>query len=53
MIISAVIDRIEDGNIFLMSYDMGLEISIPAETLTGKYHKGDILSLTLDRDLSI
>ena len=48
MIINAVVDRIEDGNVILLTEDIGLEISIPAKLITGKCSKGETLSLTID-----
>lgn len=48
MVIKATIDRIEDGNAVLISDEIGVEISIPLNTLEGKYTAGEVISVTID-----
>ena len=48
MVIKAVIDRIEDGNAILLSYELGIEICIPVDMIDGEYGEGETLSLTID-----
>ncbi len=50
MVISAVIDRIEDGNAILLSEGIGIEISIPVKLINNTYNKGDKISLSIDED---
>jgi len=50
MVISAVVDRIEDGNAILLSEGIGIEISIPVNFTNNTYNKGDVISLTIDKD---
>lgn len=47
MIISAVVDRIEDGNVVLLAKDIVLEIRIPFKK--GQYKLGDVLSLIINK----
>lgn len=53
MEISAVIDRIENGNAVLLSEDMGIEISIPEENIINTYCMGDKLTLTINGEFDI
>lgn len=50
MVISAVVDRIEDGNAILLSEGIGIEISIPVNSMDYTYNKGDMVSLSIDND---
>lgn len=50
MVISAVVDRIEDGNAILLSEGIGIEISIPVNSMDFTYNKGDMVSLSIDND---
>ncbi len=51
MVISAVVDRIEDGNAILLSEGIGIEISIPVNSMDCTYNKGDMVSLSIDNDM--
>jgi hypothetical protein len=53
MEISAVVDRIENGNAVLLSEDMGIEICIPEENIINTYSRGDKLTLTINGDFDI
>lgn len=53
MIINAVVDRIDGENAILLSEDIGIEISIPLNNTNDNYNTGDILSLTIDKDITI
>ncbi|HEY9061592.1 MAG TPA: hypothetical protein VIO64_13955 [Pseudobacteroides sp.] len=53
MEISAVVDRIENGNAVLLSEDMGIEISIPEENIINTYCMGDRLTLTINGDFHV
>jgi len=48
MVITAVIDRIENGYVVLMPEDTGMEITLPEEILDGNYKKGEILTIIID-----
>jgi hypothetical protein len=50
MVISAVVDRIEDGNAILLSEGIGIEISIPVNSIDNTYNKGDMVSVSIDKD---
>ena len=47
MELTAVIDRIEEGMIVLLSEE-GIEISIPAEAMADSYHEGDRITLMIN-----
>lgn len=51
MTITAVVDRIENGNAILLSDEIDIEISIPVDMMQGTYDKGEIIILTLDDDI--
>ena len=53
MVITAIIDRIEDGHAILLSEEIGIEISIPVDTVKGVYNQGELLSLTIDKSGNI
>jgi hypothetical protein len=53
MTINAVVDRIEGENAILFSEDIGVEISIHLDNKNNNYSAGDILSLTIDKDITI
>lgn len=53
MVITAIIDRIEDGHAILLSDEIGIEISIPADRVKGVYNQGELLSLTIDKSGNI
>lgn len=53
MVIKAIVDRIEDGNAILLSNEIGLEISIPVDTMSILCNKGDTVTLTLDNAQSL
>lgn len=48
MVITAVVDRIEDGNAILLSDEIGVEISVPIGVIEGTYSEGERLSLIID-----
>lgn len=50
MIINAIIDRIENGTAFLLSTETGIEVSIPADIISGRCNEGDLISLTFDKN---
>lgn len=51
MTITVIIDKIENGSAYLLSQDMGLEICIPLDSIDNKYKEGEIISLTLDKNI--
>ena len=53
MVITAVVDRFENGNAVLLAEDMGMEISIPTNTVRQVFKKGEVLYLTIDRKNNI
>lgn len=53
MNITATIDRIENGMAVLLSKEFGIEISIPEHLVNGLYNKGEVISLTIDKDGNI
>lgn len=46
MFITAVIDRIEDGNAILLEQETGIEICIPLNKLDGEYIEGETITLS-------
>lgn len=46
MVITAVVDSIEDGRAVLLSD--GIEITVPADVLNGEYKEGETISLDID-----
>jgi hypothetical protein len=53
MVITAIIDRVEDGNAILLSEEAGIEISVPIDVIEGMYREGERISLTIDRNGNI
>jgi len=48
MVIMAVVDRIENENAVLLSSEIGIEVTIPANMIKGIYKEGEVVSLTID-----
>jgi hypothetical protein len=53
MNITAVVDRIENGMVVLISKEFDIEISIPENLVKGLFNKDETISLTIDKDGNI
>jgi hypothetical protein len=48
MVVAAIVDRIEEDSVILMSYEVGIEIKIPVKDIKDKISKGKKINLTID-----